>query len=211
MVKVKFCGITSPKDALWAINMGVDFIGINLVKESPRKVSLDQAKKMLGMVPPFTKTVAVAADLPLEELLKTAKKLHFNYWQLHGNEDAAYLKTCRENGLSIIKTVKMGGETDWQKIGDMKDYTEYFLLDTKKEDIIGGTGESFDWNLAYLFKEKIDKPFFLAGGLTPENAAEAINSVKPWAVDVASGIEKSPRSKDFARMKDFITNARKAL
>src|SRR3989339_601646 len=148
MVKVKFCGITTPKDALWAVNMGVDFIGINLVKESPRKVSLEQAGKMIGIIPPFTKTAAVTADMPLDELLKTAKKLSFNYWQLHGNEDPAYVKACRANGLSLIKAVKMGGEIDWPGIEEMKGSLDFFLLDTKKEDISGGTGETFDWNLA---------------------------------------------------------------
>ncbi|HLD29467.1 MAG TPA: N-(5'-phosphoribosyl)anthranilate isomerase, partial [bacterium] len=76
--------------------------------------------------------------------------------------------------------------------------------------ISGGTGETFDWNLAVLFKEKIDKPFFLAGGLTPENVGEAVKRVHPWAVDAASGIEKSPRSKDFEKMKIFLSSARNA-
>ena len=210
MVKIKFCGITNPKDALWASNLGVDYIGINFVKSSPRKVSVKQAQKIINSIPEFVKTVLVFANQDIKEILKISKRIKPDYIQLHGDEDLDFIKRLNENGVNIIKTVKIGeGEEDFQNYQEYSDFVSFFLLDRKSE-LLGGTGESFNWDKAIRFKEKINKPFFLAGGLNPENVKDAIEKVKPFGVDVASGIEKFPRSKDYKKMQEFIRNVQKA-
>ncbi|RLD16444.1 MAG: phosphoribosylanthranilate isomerase, partial [Caldiserica bacterium] len=133
-----------------------------------------------------------------------------DYIQLHGDEDLNYVKTLKSNGLNIIKVVRIGEENEDFKIyEEYCDFVEFFLLD-KKSELLGGTGEIFNWDKAIKFKEEINKPFFLAGGLNPENVKEAVEKVKPFGVDVASGIEKTPRSKDYKKMQEFIRNVQKA-
>ncbi|MDO8734925.1 MAG: phosphoribosylanthranilate isomerase [Elusimicrobiota bacterium] len=220
MTKIKICGITNEKDALWAANAGVDFIGLNFYKNSPRKISVDMAKKITASRPEFVKSVGVFVDEEIETILKVIKKVHLNAVQLHGNETPKYCVELREkisgsvpaNTLwegkpQIIKAFRIG--ENFQS-GQMSIYenVDYFLLDTFVDDLLGGTGQTFNWDLAVEVK-KLGKPVFLSGGLTPENVSEAIKKVEPFAVDVCSGIERTPTRKDYDKMLAFVKAVRK--
>ncbi|MFA5779651.1 MAG: phosphoribosylanthranilate isomerase [Elusimicrobiota bacterium] len=220
MTKIKICGITNEKDALWAANAGVDFIGLNFYKNSPRKISADMAKKITAALPEFVKSVGVFVDDEIETILKVIKKVQLNAVQLHGNETPEYCAELREkisgsvpsNTLwegkpQIIKAFRIG--ENFQS-GQMFRYenVDYFLLDTFVEDLLGGTGQTFNWDLAVEVK-KLGKPVFLSGGLTPENVSEAIKKVEPFAVDVCSGIERMPTRKDYDKMLSFVKAVRK--
>jgi len=207
LVKIKFCGITNTKDAVWASNFGVDFIGLNFVKNSPRKISIEQAKKIISSIPEFILTAGVFSIFEIKNILKTAKKLNLDYIQLHGDENIDYVKDLKNNNLKLIKCIKVYPGINFEEYLKFIDYIDYFLLDTKTENLEGGTGETFNWDMAIEFKKITEKPFFLAGGLNPQNITEAVKKVEPFGVDVASGIEKSPRSKDYKKMQEFIKNA----
>jgi len=220
MTKIKICGITNEKDALWAANAGVDFIGLNFYKNSPRKISTDMAKKITTALPEFVKSIGIFVDEEVETILKIVKKVGLSTVQLHGNEAPDYCAQLKEKILAtvpanllwegkpqIIKAFGIGSDS---QMGQMSRYekTDYFLLDTFVDDLLGGTGQTFNWDLAIEIK-KLGKPVFLSGGLTPENVTEAIKKVEPFAVDVCSGIERTPTRKDYDKMLAFVKAVRK--
>lgn len=208
MVKVKICGITNLDDAMLAANLGADFIGLNFYSGSPRKVSLKNAKDIVSKMPPFVSVVGVFVDEPLEELVKTAKKTPLKYIQLHGSETPEYCKSAAElSGLPVIKTFKMADEKSLDTMPQYLESASYFLLDACVPGEPGGTGVTFNWDLAVKAKD-IGKPVFLAGGLVPENVSEAISKVLPFAVDVASGVERLERRKDYDKLNKFIRASR---
>jgi phosphoribosylanthranilate isomerase len=208
MVKVKICGITNYDDALLVANLGSDFIGFNFYKDSPRKISVKLAKEIISKMPPFVSTVGVFVDEMQEEVVKTAKKAGLKYIQLHGNETPEYCKTVSAAAsLPIIKAFRIADEKSLESIPPYADSVNYFLLDAYVPGEPGGTGEVFNWELALKAKE-MGKPVFLAGGLTPENVTDAILKVMPFAVDVASGVERLQRRKDYDKMNKFIRAAR---
>lgn len=209
MVKIKICGITNDKDALWATNLGADYLGFNFYKESPRKISPELAKKIITSLPPFVTSVGVFVNEEIKTVLKIVKKCNLSLVQLHGEETAEYcfqLKSKVQNPNSkIIKAFRIRDERSLEVIPQYLEKVDYFLLDTYVEGVEGGTGEIFNWDLAVKTKELISsKPIFLAGGLTPENVQGAIKRVQPYAVDVASSVERLPRRKDYEKMKSFI-------
>ncbi|OGS46050.1 MAG: hypothetical protein A2539_03435 [Elusimicrobia bacterium RIFOXYD2_FULL_34_15] len=220
MTRIKICGITNEKDALWASNAGVDFIGLNFYKNSPRKISAEMAKKITSKLPEFVKSVGVFVDEEIDVLLKTIKKTQLKLVQLHGNESPEYcdeLKskiseslppdTLWENKPQIIKAFRINNDFPVENISKFNN-ADYFLLDTFVEDIPGGTGEVFNWDIAIEAK-KAGKPIFLSGGLNPENVTEAIKRVEPFAVDACSGIERTPTRKDYDKMLAFVKAVRK--
>ncbi|HAX61501.1 MAG TPA: phosphoribosylanthranilate isomerase [Elusimicrobia bacterium] len=220
MTKIKICGITNEKDALWAANAGVDFIGLNFYKNSPRKISVDMAKKITAALPEFVKSVGIFVDEEIETLLKVIKKVQLSAVQLHGNETPEYCAQLREkisgsvpaNTLwegkpQIIKAFGIGGDFRTEQMSQYGN-ADYFLLDTFVDDLLGGTGQTFNWDLAVETK-KLGKPVFLSGGLTPENVSEAIKKVEPFAVDVCSGVERTPTRKDYDKMLSFVKAVRK--
>ena len=220
MVRIKICGITNEKDALWAASAGVDFIGLNFYKNSPRKISLKMAKKITSALPEFVKPVGVFVDQEIETVLGTAKKAVLSAVQLHGNETPEYCSELKqaisasipsnllwEGKPQIIKAFRIDGGFTATMLSDYRD-ADFFLLDTFVEDLQGGTGHTFDWDLAIEIKN-LGKPVFLSGGLTPENVAAAIKKVQPFAVDVCSGIERTPTRKDYDKMMAFIKTAKK--
>ena len=206
MVKVKICGITDLRDGLKAYEMGADFAGFVFFENSPRKIESEHARVIIEDMPKDIQKVGLFLDQDLQEVRDTAKKCHLDFVQLHGSESPDY---CR--GLSgdvrIIKAFKV---KDVSSIENADDYENvyYYLFDTFVKGVPGGTGLSFDWNI--LAGKQFKKPFFLAGGLNPQNVADAIHKVSPFAVDVASGVEKSPGKKDYRRLKEFMDNAKKA-
>ncbi|MFH0947740.1 MAG: phosphoribosylanthranilate isomerase [Elusimicrobiota bacterium] len=220
MTKIKICGITNEKDALWAANAGVDFIGLNFYKNSPRKISVDMAKKITASLPEFVKSVGVFVDEEIDVILKIVKKVQLTVVQLHGNETSEYCdqlkekistsipaNTLWENKSQIIKAFRIGENFRTEQMSQYNN-VNYFLLDTFVEDLLGGTGQTFNWDAAVEIK-KLGKPIFLSGGLTPGNVSEAIKKVEPFAVDVCSGIERTPTRKDYDKMLSFVKAVRK--
>jgi len=207
MVKIKICGITNEKDALWAVNMGADYIGFNFYKNSPRKVSLKLAAQIIAKLPSFTQSVGVFVNEEIKIVKRIAEKGGLSLVQLHGEEAPEYCRELKAQSprLRIIKAFKMKNKGNLEEIQNYD--VDYYLLDSYVPGIEGGTGEIFNWDLAVEAKQ-FGKPIFLAGGLTAENVILAIEKVSPYAVDVASGVERTPRRKDYQLMREFINRVR---
>jgi len=200
-MRVKICGITNLEDAQAAVDAGADALGFVLYEKSKRFIPIEKAIAIAEKLPPFVQTVAVTVDATREfSNLGWRKQIkQFNVAQLHGNESPVH---CRAVGkyMTVIKALP----ADRALAIPPETYpVSAFLIDTPSPDH-GGTGRSFDWNLAVEFKKQANKPVILSGGLTPENVASAIEAVQPYAVDVSSGVESSPGRKDHARLRDFI-------
>lgn len=202
--KVKICGITNEEDATWAVNLGAHYLGFNFHKDSPRKVSPDLAARIAKKVPSFVPTVGVFVEQTAAEIIKIAQKVGLAGIQLHGDHSPADAEAITaELEVFIIKSVRVATEADLEVLSGFKEVVNYFLLDARVDGQLGGTGQTFPWELTARAKV-YGKPVFLAGGLTPENVADAIETAQPFAVDVASGVEKSPKRKDYEKMKTFI-------
>lgn len=204
MSLVKICGNTNPEDAKLAVQLGADFLGL-IFAESKRKIDLAQAKIIKAALPDFKNFVGVFVNHPKSEVEKIAKELSLQWLQFHGEETALYCQHFMDLGYKVIKTFRV---KDAMSLKRMDDYNvTAFLFDTFSKTEAGGTGTPFDWNLIE------DRPFvreklFLAGGLNPGNLREALDKVKPFAVDVASGVEKTPGKKDPALLEVFIKTAK---
>lgn len=200
-VRVKICGITNEEDALAAIAYGADALGFILYEKSKRYIPVEKALQIVRQLPPFVQTVAVTVNATKEwSNLGWRKQLkQFGLCQLHGEETPVHCKAI-SHYRPVIKALAadMAG-----KVIPAAYPVSAFLLDAPSKEW-GGTGHTFDWSLAQAFKTRTDKPIILAGGLTPENVAEAVQKVQPYAVDVSSGVEASPGRKDRARLRDFI-------
>lgn len=207
MVRIKICGITNEKDALWAVNLGADYIGFNFYKNSPRKISPKLATQIIGKLPPFTQPVGVFVNEEIRIVKRITEKCRLNLVQLHGEESPEYCRELQVQSarLKIIKAFRIKNK---ENLEEMKRYgVDYYLLDSYVPGVEGGTGEIFNWDVAVEAKQ-FGKPVFLAGGLTPDNITQAIEKVNPYGVDVASGVEKTPRRKDYDLMREFINRIR---
>ncbi len=204
MTRIKICGITRPEDALAAARLGADAIGLVFVPTSPRRVSVEQARAILAVLPPFVTSVALFVDPAPEEVRGVLAALHPDLLQFHGEEAPDF---CAAFGVPYIKAVRVRPEVDLLKYAATHAAARGLLLDAYHPGSHGGTGLSFDWN---LIPAGLVCPIVLAGGLTPENVAEAVRRVRPWAVDVSSGVERSPGIKDAARIASFIREVRNA-
>ncbi len=206
MVKVKICGLTNLEDASAAARLGADYLGFILYPKSPRYVPPERAAKILKELPPSVKKVAVVVNADTR-FLKELLKLGFDLLQLHGNESPEILKEIPPE--RVIKVFRVSAEAppreELKRWGDV--YA--FLLDTYKKDTFGGTGETFNWEVAKTLVSEGWR-IFLAGGLNPENVAEAVRCVKPFAVDVSSGVELSKGKKDLKKLEEFIKRAKSA-
>ena len=207
MVRIKICGITNEKDALWVVNLGVDYIGFNFYKDSPRKISPKLAAQIIGKLPSFTQPVGVFVNEEMKAVKRIAEKCRLNLVQLHGEETPEYCRELQTQSprLKIVKAFRIRDKENLDGIGNYS--VDYYLLDSYVPGIEGGTGEIFNWDLAVEAKQ-FGKPVFLAGGLTPDNVTQAIEKVDPYGVDVASGVERTPRRKDYNLMREFITRIR---
>ena len=219
MVQVKICGIKKEEDAKWAVSLGADMLGFIFYKESPRYISVQLARKLIKGFPPFVLPVGVFVDEQPDLIRKTVKSCGLRMVQLHGNETPEFclnLKTVLSNfpEVKIIKAFRVQNESvlQLQSFREPTPAADFFLLDAYKEGVPGGTGETFDWELAVKAKEY--GPIFLSGGLNPDNVIKAIETVKPYAVDVASGVEADGMAtgrKDYEKMKLFIKRAKSIL
>jgi phosphoribosylanthranilate isomerase len=202
--KVKICGITSIADALAAADAGADMIGLMFYEKSPRRISLALAAEIARAVSPFVLKVGVFVN-PEEALVTRAiAECGLSVLQFHGDEPSEF---CTQFGLMSVKALRV---KDADSLAALEKFqTDAFLLDAFSKSGLGGTGEKFNWDLAAA-AQKFGKPIFLAGGLTPENVADAVKQVRPFAVDVSSGVESAPGKKDAAKVRAFIEAAKVA-
>ena len=199
-MRIKICGLTRREDALAAAELGADALGFVFAPRSRRRVEADVVAAIVASLPPFVIAVGVFKDQPLDEVNRIVDRCRLDLAQLHGDEDAAYLAGVR---CRTLKALSLTSVEDVQRLAAFPGQTA-FLLDSGS----GGTGEIFDWNLAV--RAKIFGRIVLAGGLTPDNVAAAVDAVRPWGVDGASGTESAPGVKDPEKLRAFITNARRA-
>jgi phosphoribosylanthranilate isomerase len=197
-VKVKICGITSVADALEAAEAGADLIGLMFYERSPRYVTFARAAEIAKALPPFISRVGVFVNPDADTVMRAIGECGLSLLQFHGEEAPAF---CTQFGLMSMKAFRV---RDADSLLALPDYeTDAYLLDAYAPDAHGGTGAKFNWDLAIAAKQH-GRPIFLAGGLTPENVAEAVKQVMPFGVDVSSGVESAPGKKDPAKVRAFI-------
>lgn len=202
--RIKFCGLTRPGDVRLAVELGVDAIGLVFAPGSPRCLALDHAVALREAIPPMVAAVALFMDNPGSEVEAVVRRLRPDLLQFHGGEADAF---CRGFGLPFAKVLAMGGGAgDAANARKRYPSASAFLLDGHAPGEPGGRGERFDWSLA----PALGKPVWLAGGLSAENVGEAVRQVRPFAVDVSSGIESAPGVKDGGRMQKFVQEVRRA-
>ena len=204
-VRVKICGITNRGDADAAVEYGADALGFIFYAASSRFIELKAAAEIIGALPPFVAKVGVFVDASLDEILRTTRACGIGVAQLHGNETPEFCNEVGASGLEVIKAFRVKDEASLAALETYR--TQGVLLDSYVPGQLGGTGEVFNWNLALRAKE-FGRPIILAGGLTPENVAQAVESVHPYGVDVSSGVEASPGKKDLQKVRAFIDSAK---
>lgn len=202
--RIKCCGMTRVEDARLAAELGADAIGVVMTARSRRRVGLAQARAIVAAMPPFVTTVALLMDDSAETVHAVIEQVQPNLLQFHGNEGDAW---CAQFGRPYLKAVAMGeGAAALPRLREFPQAVG-LLLDGHGLGEPGGSGKAFDWS---LMPTDLAQPLLLAGGLHAGNVGEAIRLARPWAVDVASGIESSPGIKDPQRMADFIAAVRAA-
>ncbi len=206
MAKVKICGITNLEDALAAVELGADMLGFNFYTGSKRYVEPATAADIVENVASRAETIGVFVNADMEAIQRTVDIVGLSAIQLHGDETPEFVAKISEAcGVPVIKAIRVSADFCPEEVRDFP--ADSILLDVFSPAAFGGTGERFDWNIAVAAKEHTDR-LFLAGGLTPKNVAEAVKLVRPYAVDVASGVESSPGKKDAKKMEAFIRNAK---
>jgi phosphoribosylanthranilate isomerase len=200
MTRVKVCGITDLGDALAALEAGADMLGFNFYARSPRYVTPAAARKIIERLPDGVSCVGVFVNEPTPaEVERIARAAGLGAVQLHGDETPEYCQSLRD--LTTIKALRVG--TDYTPESAAAYETDAILLDAYVAGERGGTGHTFDWTLATLTRERVPK-LFLAGGLNPDNVAQAVAAVRPYAVDVCSGVESSSGRKSPELMRRFV-------
>jgi phosphoribosylanthranilate isomerase len=200
--RVKFCGITRVEDALAAVRLGADAIGLVFYEASPRCVTLEQAQEITRMLPPFVTAVGLFVDVLERQIRGAIESCGVQVLQFHGNEPAA---TYAAFGRPYIKAIRMAADIDLHAEQQAYPDAAAFLLDSHVAGTPGGSGETFDWR---RIPRNLEKPVILAGGLTAQNVQQAISLVRPFAVDVSSGVEKTKGVKDIDKMAAFIESVR---
>ncbi len=201
--RIKICGLTSLSDSLEAVRLGTDALGFIFVKESPRRVEPEAVAAITAYMPPFITNVGVFKDQDPEWIREVANLCRLHVVQLHGQESPEY---CQALGLNYIKAFRIKND---RSLSCLKEYNNLskktaFLLDTFVPDKAGGTGQTFDWRLAWAASESGLGPIILSGGIHAQNVRQAIMQVRPFAVDTSSGVEKAPGKKDFKKLKAFF-------
>ena len=203
-VAVKFCGITTMRDAVGAVAAGCSAIGLNFYQNSRRRVSLASSEAIIGRIGREVKIVAVFVDPEVEEVVSVVEKLHVDYLQFHGDEPA---KFCEQFQVPYLKAQSVVEGFDFEEFSDNYHRATALMLDSSTGRERGGTGTTFDWT---LWPTSTTRKIILAGGLDATNVAQAIKSTNPWAVDVASGIEKGAGpAKDVQKMEAFMREVRR--
>lgn len=196
--RIKICGITRVEDALLACELGADAIGLVMTPTSPRCVSVERARAIRGALPAFVDAVVLTHDLPAERVRSIIDAVRPDLVQFHGLEDAAF---CESFGIRYLKALGMAGDLDVRVLADEHKCATGFVLDGHPPGQQGGQGKTFDWS---RIPHDLERPLVLAGGLNAGNVGEAIRTVRPWAVDLASGVESAPGVKDTEKVRAFF-------
>lgn len=201
---IKVCGLTRVDDALAAARLGANAIGVVLYSESPRFVTHEQARRIVDAVPPFVTTVALMVNPSAEQVNGVIEQVRPALLQFHGDESPEF---CTSFSVPYIKALRVKPETDLLQYSRTYASAKGLLLDAFVAGTRGGTGAVFDWS---LIPRELSLPLILAGGLNPDNVSEAIRRVRPWAVDVSSGVEVEKGKKDAALIAAFIRGVKDA-
>ena len=203
MVFTKVCGITNPGDARVAVDAGADAIGL-IFAESPRKVTLKEARKVSVGLPENILKVGVFVDAEPGEVLQIAREVGLDLAQLHGDETPETVAAIRNAGLPVMKALRV---RNTEALGALERYeVDLFMLDAWSARARGGTGETFDWGLAKSVKGRGN--IVVSGGLTPENVREAVEFFEPYGVDASSSLEERPGKKSGERVRRFVRAAK---
>ncbi len=199
--KIKICGITNQIDALQAVNAGADALGFVFYRKSPRNVSLNVVKSIVADLPPFVLPVGVFVNTEPENVRRTMDECGLALAQIHGDESAEY---CESLGRPVMRGIRLRDRNTLFSMAEYKGRARVrgFVLDAFSGTAYGGTGKIADWNLAQEAARSFS--FLLAGGLTSDNVQDAIRKVRPYGVDVSSGVEARPGKKDPAKVKAFV-------
>jgi phosphoribosylanthranilate isomerase len=213
-LRVKICGVIEEADAVQAAELGADAVGLNFADESPRRITPAKAESIVGALPAFVEPIGIFVARELQAVFEIADRVGIRTVQLHSRNEGFILGDLAR--VRLIQPFSIGEKDDLLKIKRYLDrcrqedckFPAAILVDAHVEGQHGGTGRTVPWNILHDFHPEV--PLILAGGLTPENVAEAVRIVRPYGVDVASGVEKNPGRKDADKMKRFIDNAREA-
>jgi phosphoribosylanthranilate isomerase len=203
MTHVKICGVTSVEDALACADLGASAVGVNLVPSSPRVIAVERARDIARAIGGRALVVGVIADLDVPAMRKLKHDAQLGCLQLHGDEPPERLLELLPHAYKVIR---VGSVDDVARAGTYPG--EHVMVDARVEGALGGTGRTFDWGLVVGLAR--ERRLTLAGGLTPENVGGAVRTVRPFAVDVASGVEAAPGRKDLARVRAFLEAVRAA-
>lgn len=203
MIRIKLCGMTRPEDARIAEAAGADAVGF-IFAPSPRQITAEQARQISRELGPFIARVGVFVDATQDQIAAVLERVDLDVLQLHGSETPEQVEGLRSLGRHLVKSVRVKDATSLSRLDEYP--VDAILLDSYIPGVPGGTGHTFDWTLATQIAQQ--HRIILAGGLTPDNVAEAIKVVQPYGLDAASGVEQSPGVKDPAMMQQFIARAR---
>ena len=208
--RIKVCGITCHQDAQMAVAAGVDALGFIFAARSPRCVPVETAAAIIRSLPPFVDAVGVFVNQPLDTLVDIVTSCRLDTVQLHGDEDPAFCQNLARllPCCTLIKAFRVSAETAAAQFIPYSEVVSGFLLDTYSQKMAGGTGETFDWRI--IPKLGLQRPIILAGGITADNAATAVNQIKPHALDVNSGVEDAPGRKNKEKLMALIASVRLA-
>jgi phosphoribosylanthranilate isomerase len=201
IVKVKICGITNYEDAAAALDMGADLLGFNFYAKSPRYIQPTKAIEIINKLPGFIDIAGVFVNERIEQIQETKNLCQLDWLQLHGDEDQNFCREFLSHNVKVMKAIRVKDQEDIKKVDDF--FTDAILLDAFDPEKYGGTGLTFDWNVI----GHINKRVFLAGGIKPDNAAQAVE-LGVYGIDVCSGIEAEPGKKDHKKMKKLFENIR---
>ena len=196
--RVKICGVTRPEDAAMAADLGADAVGLNFWPPGSRCIDADRAGEIVSVLPPMVTPVGVFVDPEQRQVEGVLARAALSVLQFHGDESPS---ECERYGLPYIKVIRVRGGEDWTEIEARYAGARALLLDSYRRNVPGGTGAVFDWSLAPAERAK---PLVLAGGLRVDNVAQAVQTVRPYAVDVCGGVEESPGRKSPALVGAFI-------
>lgn len=201
--RVKICGITRPQDGVAAARAGADAIGLVFYPRSPRFLSVERAREIREALPPFVQAVALFVNADAAQVAQVIGRVHPSILQFHGEETPEF---CAQFGVPFVKACRVAPGVDLLKYLRAFSSASGWLLDAHVEEY-GGVGATFDWSLV---PENLERPLVLSGGLTRDNVAIAVRRVRPWAVDVSSGVESAKGIKDAAKIAAFIAEVRNA-
>lgn len=203
--RIKICGIKHLDDALKAVEFGADAIGLIFVEKSPRYASLTDARVIAESMPPFVTVVGLFMDASAETVREALKVVPLNLLQFHGEETPEF---CDQFEMPYIKVLRMRENANIVAFAQEYPNAAGILLDAYHKGVGGGTGQTFDWD---LIPENLPLPLILAGGLNPDNVASAVETVRPYAVDVSSGVESEPSIKDHKKIEQFIKEVQRVV